>query len=921
MSKPHKRTLISGIAIFIILPLLVGLLMYSRVNTVLHTHVENRVKAQGGQQEQLVSQQFSNRLRELERVAGYFRDGAVSEERMGGSARRLISHDGDLSIGIVRIDGEPVSGQALRPSEYPAIRSTFRGKSVVRYRRGEGLLFTVPIYNNGNIKYALYKFYSEDDLFKDFGRDCFDGQAQFCLADSSQRILMPLAGSTLKEGDAYFRREEVQEAISKLSERLNLSVSAAVCCKTGGREEILFASELEQEHLYLIGIVPYESVAGDLSVLSSTMVVVFILLLTLLVIGTIRVVTADARARESDELREAKRVAEEANATKGKFLANMSHELRTPINTILGMNEMILRETDESTTRERAMDIKSAAQILLGLINDVLDFSKIESGMLAIVPAEYNLVSLIRDLALLSEDRARSKSLDFEMEIQPDLPIGLYGDDVRLQQVMTNLLTNAVKYTPAGAVTLRLSGTWLGEDSIRLHCEVADTGIGIKEEDMSKLFVPYLRVDEQRNRKTEGTGLGLSIIINLLKLMGSELQVKSVYGEGSTFYFDLEQQVVDREPVGSIQKRLEDGVKEYEYRVSCYAPKARVLVVDDNSMNRRVFTNLLRQTKIQVTAVSSGKKCLDLVQKEHFDLIFMDHLMPDMDGVETLRHLKEMGEENLCKDTPVIALTANAFSGAREKYTSLGFDAFLAKPINTEKLEGMLLNMLPKEYLETPPPEAVRPAAQRTMNAVLEEFPVVEGVNWDFALFHMGDAQLLLDTARGFCQTIDAELREIEDLSGQVGTEEGLATYRTRVHALKSMSATVGILSVSELARMLERAAREGSRERIRTLTPLLLEELKQMRDRLRPIMGPAETAKELPAGGEQLPELLEMLRAALEEMDISSADSVMSQIKSFSYAPDLQEDVDQMAGLVSELDFDGAGEVLTRLLGSLSEN
>jgi len=911
--------MMSGIAIFILLPLIIGFIMYGRVISALHTHLEDQITAQGDNLQQLASQQLANRLRELERVAHYFRDGTVAEERMGASAERLLSHDSNPSIGILRLNGEPVSGQALRPSEYPAIRDTFRGKSMVRYRKGEGLLFTAPIYNNGNIKYALYEFYSEDGLFNNFGKDCFDGKAQLLLADSAERVIMPLAGSSLVEEDSYFQKEEVSEAFSTLSERLSLSTGAAVYCKTDDREEFLFASELEnQANLYLIGLVPYQAAAGDLNVISTTMIQVYLLLLALLVMGTIRVVSSDARARESDELREAKRVAEEANASKGKFLANMSHELRTPINTILGMNEMILRETDETATRERAMDIKSAAQILLGLINDVLDFSKIESGMLAIVPAEYNLVALIRDLALLSENRARSKSLDFEMEIQPDLPIGLYGDDVRIQQVMTNLLTNAVKYTPAGAVTLRLTGTWTGEDTILMHCEVSDTGIGIKEEDMSKLFVPYLRVDEERNRKTEGTGLGLSIIINLLKLMGSELQVESVYGEGSTFSFDLEQRVVDREPVGNIQKRLEDGIKEYEYRVSCYAPRARVLVVDDNSMNRRVFTNLLRQTKIQVTAASSGKKCLALVQKEHFDLIFMDHLMPEMDGVETLHHLREL-ENHLCKDTPVIALTANAFSGAWEKYISLGFDAFLAKPINTEKLEGMLLAMLPKEYLEPPPAGPSKPSAQRTVDSVLEELPVIEGVNWDFALFHMGDGQLVMDTLRGFFQTMDRELQEIDALSRQVETEEGLLSYRTRVHALKSTTATVGILSVSELARVLERAAREENRERIHSLTPLLLEELKNMQERLRPVVGQTETGKELPEGEKQLPDLLEMLRLAMEEMDISSADAVMSEIKCFSYTPDVQEDVDRLAGLVSELDFSGAGEVLTHLLSCLS--
>jgi len=904
--------MISGVAIFIVLPLILGLLIHANMRVVLQAHLEEETAAYGEILGNLASQRLGSRLKELERIGRYLRDGKIVEANMGASVERLLDGVNHSSCGILRLDGSSVSGPALQPTEYPAIRNTFRGKSTVRYRQGEGLIFAVPIYNNGNVKYAFYELFNEGDLLRGFSEDCFDGQANIMLADSNQRIAMPVDGSSMRESDAFFSKPEVQDTLSALGDKLNLASSAASLCETDGEKFFIFAADMEQTDLYLVGIVPYDTVGGELGFLSGMDLMVFGLLLLLLAIGTFRIVRMDARARESDELREAKRVAEEASESKGRFLASMSHELRTPINTILGMNEMVLRETKESDTKERSIDIKSAAQILLGLINDVLDFSKIESGMLAIIPAEYDLTVLLRDLNLLSENRASSKSLDFNMEIQPDLPVGLYGDDIRIQQVLTNLLTNAVKYTHMGEVTLRMSGVLLEEDRIMLHCEVADTGIGIKPEDIEKLMelVPYTRMEESRNRAIEGSGLGLPIIINLLKLMDSELKVESVYGKGSTFSFDLEQKVINREPVGDIYKRLEEGAKEYEYRVSCVAPNARVLVVDDNSMNRKIFASLLKQTKIQVFTVSSGKKCLDIVCREHFDLIFMDHLMPEMDGVETLHRLREL-PGNLCQNTPVIALTANAFSGAQEKYIAMGFDAFLAKPIITEKLEAMLQAMLPKELLEEVPESA--PAKE----PALSKLPPIEGVNWKFAKLYLNENELLWDTLQDFYASLDEEEQEISALFANLDTE--LDNYRTRVHALKSTSAMVGILSVSELARLIEGAAWDQNRTHIRALHPFLMEELAKTKERLRPHL--EQEPEEKPHMAlQQLSAMLMMLRVALDRMDIPSADAVMTQINSFSYDPPHQEEVEGLALMVSRLRFDEAIVEVDRMIGEVGE-
>lgn len=909
--KSNPRTLISGVAIFICLPLILGAITAWKMNTTTRSYVEDQISGQAAVLGQLASRRLSDRLDELARVSGYLT--RIKESGMEAAVTQLLSSNpSQTSGGILRMDGTPVTGRSLLSSEYPSIQSAFRGRPTVRYRSGEGLLFTTPVYseNGSNIRYALYEFYDQYVLFSGFQEGCFHGKASIMLADRDQGAVIPISEG-MTETDPFFQRREIQEAFSRLALR-RTEAAPSTYCESQGMEYVLFTSQLTQSNLYLVGVVPYVAASHGLASLTGTVLLVFGLLLVLLVLGVMRMLSADARARESDALRKAKLAAEEASKSKSAFLANMSHELRTPINTIMGMDEMILRETGETDTRERAMDVKSAAQILLGLINDVLDFSKIESGMLQIIPVEYDLVSLIRDLELLSENRARSKSLDFRLDIQPDLPVGLFGDDIRLRQVLINLLTNAVKYTNKGGVTLRMSGTRSGGDVLSLHCEVIDTGIGIKQEDLDRGFTAYKRMDEARNRNVEGTGLGLTIITGLLHLMGSELQVHSVYGEGSTFFFDVEQKVVDPEPIGDIYSRLDNMIKQYEYRVTIIAPEARVLVVDDNSMNRKIFGSLLKQTQIQVDTASSGAKCLDMVQKEYYDLIFMDHLMPGMDGVEALHRLKEL-DGNLCKDVPVIALTANAFTGAREKYLSLGFDAFLSKPIVTEKLEALLREMLPQDLVTEIPLSAAQPAPDGE-----NRLPAVDGVNWEFAKLHVQDQDILLEGLRMFYQNLDKDYRDIGELARRVDEPDGLDTYRIRVHALKSTAAMVGVLSVSELAKLLEHAAKEGRTDKIAADTPTLLEELLKMKERLSPVMEQEEDQK--PMGDpSELPPLLDALRAAMDGMDIQAADSALAQINAHTYEPELQEILDELTVLESNLDFNGAGAAVNRILERLA--
>lgn len=403
--------------------------------------------------------------------------------------------------------------------------------------------------------------------------------------------------------------------------------------------------------------------------------------------------------RQLEQMQLLKANAEKANRAKSEFLARVSHEIRTPINAVIGMNEMVLRESSEEDVKKYSMDIKTSAHALLGIINDILDFSKIESGKMEIVPTEYELNSMFNDLYNMFSLRARDKGLRFEVNVDPTLPSKLYGDDIRIRQILVNLLTNGIKYTRKGTVTFEVTGEKDGADVI-LHFVVRDTGVGIRQEDIPKLFSAFERIDEEKNRDIEGTGLGMNISLQLLKLMNTDLHVESVYGEGSRFSFALRQGVVDAEPVGDFQERAKQAAREHSYHAYFTSPEGEILLVDDNRVNRRVFCGLLKQTKVRITDVGSGRECLDHIRQKHYDLIFLDHMMPEMDGMETMQHMKEM-EDNLCKNTPVIMLTANAIMGAREQYLAAGFDDFLAKPIDQTKLERLMMHWMPQEKIHS----------------------------------------------------------------------------------------------------------------------------------------------------------------------------------------------------------------------------
>lgn len=381
--------------------------------------------------------------------------------------------------------------------------------------------------------------------------------------------------------------------------------------------------------------------------------------------------------------------AENANRAKSDFLANMSHEIRTPINAVLGMNELAIRECKDENIIPYLNDIRNAGNNLLFIINDILDFSKIEAGKIEIIEDEYELVKLIKDVKDLVEVKANEKGLELIIKVEPNIPSVLCGDVNRIRQIMVNILNNAVKYTEKGRVEFIISAESISEENMRLLIKVSDTGIGIKEEDLPRLFDSFSRVDIKKNRGIEGTGLGLAITQRLVEMMSGSIDVCSVYGEGTTFSINILQKVVDRSPVGDFDAVIAQ-------RVSCVsrydhidASDMDILVVDDTRVNLTVARGLLKPTNARVELCTSGQQCLKKLSEKHFDIVLLDHMMPDMDGIETLHRAKNLTDSK-CQDTIFIALTANAISGVKDMYLSEGFDDYLSKPIDFKELEMMI---------------------------------------------------------------------------------------------------------------------------------------------------------------------------------------------------------------------------------------
>ena len=543
--------------------------------------------------------------------------------------------------------------------------------------------------------------------------------------------------------------------------------------------------------------------------------------------GRHELVVTQLEREKAEALERALHMEEDANRTKSEFLANMSHEIITPINAIIGMDTMIMRESEEGNIKKYARDIDVAGKTLLALINDILDFSKIESGRLELTPGEYDLANLITGVVNMVKPNAESKKLRFEVNVNPEIPNRLFGDVVRLEQIVINILNNAIKYTNKGMVSFNIDFETEDAEYIILKVSVQDTGIGIKPEDLEKLYSPYERIDERRKSKGDGTGLGLSITKSLLDRMGSELKVSSVYGEGSTFGFEIMQSVRGTEKIGDYRDREGEKHNVVIENERFHAPDAKILVIDDVELNLVVIRNLLKRIKAKIDTAQSGKEAIKLAKNNKYDIILMESMLTGMNGEDTMKNIKTECPDNA--DTPMIVITSNVMKGSREEYLNLGYTNYLAKPIDGMKLEAMLQSYLPDEKIIFTDEEDVEEDLEPDIAEKIALISKIEGI----------DAALGAETADGddtyvlLCRNFHDLANERIGIIREAVEKEDYAAYTVQLHDLTGAARLIGAFDLSKRAEILENAGREENVDRIKADTENVLKEYKRLYDGL----------------------------------------------------------------------------------------
>ena len=900
-SSLKEKGVVLPLVIFALVLLLVGWLFQGKMAELLTSYTESQTRRQA---EALASQASEKLVTELENLA-YIAARIESNPQDIGRFMPAIVNDAGVTHGLLTLDGVPLYGDPYPPQAYHGIQTSFRGKSAISFVQNEGLLFSCPVFHARNIKYVLHRFYPMEAIARRFSISCYDDLGKVSVVTRDGSVIVPFAGNKPEDVEFFQSLQDFYQ--TEMHREMEISVTAARAFQTVKGAMILFEAEIPGTDYLVAGFVPKEKASEGIEKITGLVIWVFTLVMLLVVGGVAYLLRVRVKIQESEELRKAKEVAEEASRAKSDFLSNMSHEIRTPINAILGMNEGILRECEDEGILAYAENVKAAGGTLLGIVNDVLDFSKIEAGKIDILPVEYDLSSLLNDLVNMIQIQAAEKGLDFVLDFDKDTPKLLCGDEVRIKQVVTNILSNAVKYTEKGSVTFSVGFDRVGGDpnGVTLHVAIRDTGIGIKPEDMGKLFSKFERIEETRNRHVEGTGLGMTITKNLLDKMGSSLQVESTYGVGSVFHFDLKQRVVAWEPLGDYASSFHAVLQEHKkYRESFTAPEARILVADDNPMNLMVFKSLLKPTRVQIDAVSSGEEGLRLAAEEKYDVIFLDHMMPGKDGIETLHELRA-GKDGPNADTPAVCLTANAISGAREEYLEAGFDDYLAKPVDSGKLETLLLLYLPQEKVKAAG-EGEAESGETESLAIPPVLAPPEGQDWidlPLGVENSGSAEAYLPLLKIFYETIDERADEIDKFYA----DGNLKDYTIKVHALKSSARLIGATVFGEEAQMLENAGKIENTEYIGAHHPAFMETFRGFKAPLSEVFA----AEEAPAGdkpeadAERMAKAYGEMRAAADDMDCDRLNEIFAELEKYRIPESEEELFGQLKRAVAEFDYD----------------
>ena len=910
IKKIDRNRILYAAALIILGFVIVGivcLFMWLKLNSITKTQVEKHVAGYSLMMAQSIDNTFRTELDILSELTAL-----VDIET--GEIDDIFEPQNGVIYGVMRIDGSFAYGEELSFSDYDGFFQAVKGNPSVSTNNNK-ILFTVPVYNGQNVRYVLYKCYDTAVLERKLNIICYGGMGECFLIDDEGNIILRSLGSESEISSLLNKDNE--KAIETIRHSMNVNVSAAAY---GDKEKVLFAAESDYEDFYVMGIVPSKAPAGEISLVIPLVLWTFGLLWLMIVIIIVFFVGAERKAKQSEELRLAKIAAEDANRAKSDFLANMSHEIRTPMNAIVGMCELILRENDISNiVRERCVNIQNSGKSLLSIINNILDFSKIESGNMELIEDKFNISSVLEEVINMTVTRKGCKKIEIIVLADPNIPCGLIGDEVCIKQIIINLMTNAVKFTHSGAVTLSVSHI-VQEDSIILKISVEDTGIGITEENLNRLFTSFQQLDTRKNRSIEGTGLGLAISKRLLTQMGGTINVSSVYGQGSVFSFEIPLKISDARPFISVNKpeklyaavfidfeKIENSVVKKQYTtlmneissllgvkmvhtvslselkttiseckithcfigkeeyienkdyfdkislelnvsliqditdsiqlpasikciykpfyvmsvalalnneadnynkierlsssVSFTAPKARVLIVDDAEINLKVASGLMQPYNMELITADSGPSAINKIRFQNIDLVFMDHMMPEMDGVEATRIIRSMNGEYY-KKLPIIALTANAVNGAREMFKESDFNDFIAKPIELLALDRVLKKWIPADKIETlTSKDNTTDDLKNNSNNINKEKHILVSKGLTYT---SGNKDVYYEILEMFVQD---GIEKIEQLNSYVENEDW-KNYIIKVHALKSTSLTIGAVMLSEFAKKLELAGK-----------------------------------------------------------------------------------------------------------------